>query len=375
MMRWWLDRGVDGFRMDVINMISKAPGLPDGPVGRLGYGDGSAYYQCGPRIHEFLAEMHREVFAGRDADLITVGEMPGVTVEEAQLFTDPARAEVDMVFQFEHVGLDQGETKWDVRPLDLRDLKRSLGRWQDGLAESGWNSLYWNNHDQPRAVSRFGDDGEHRVRSAKALGTVLHLHRGTPYVYQGEELGMTNVPFQGIEDFRDIESVNHYEHALAIGDDPDKVLHGLRTKGRDNARTPMQWDDSPHSGFSTGEPWIPVNPNYTRINAAAAVADPDSVFHHYRALIELRHTEPVVAHGDFTMLLPEDEQVYAFTRRLGDVALLVVANLSGEPAKAEVPDADAWFDAELVLANLGTDERGEGLTLAPWEARVYRRAV
>jgi oligo-1,6-glucosidase len=280
-----------------------------------------------------------------------------------------------MVFQFEHVGLDQGETKWDVRPLDLRDLKRSLGRWQDGLAESGWNSLYWNNHDQPRAVSRFGDDGAHRVRSAKALGTVLHLHRGTPYVYQGEELGMTNVPFQGIEDFRDIESVNHYEHALAIGDDPDKVLDGLRTKGRDNARTPMQWDDSPHSGFSTGEPWIPVNPNHTRINAAAAVADPDSVFHHYRALIELRHTEPVVAHGDFTMLLPEDEQVYAYTRRLGDVALLVVANLSGEPAKAEVPDADAWSEAELVLANLGADERGEGLTLAPWEARVYRRPV
>ena len=244
MMNWWLDRGVDGFRMDVINMISKDPALPDGHTGEGGWRRaGGEHYICGPRIHEFLQEMHREVFAGRDA-LLNVGEMPGVTIEEAKLFTDPARDEIDMVFQFEHVNLDQHGTKWDSFPLDLRDLKRSFGRWQEGLAEIGWNSLYWNNHDQPRIVSRWGDDGEHRVRSAKALGTLLHLHRGTPYVYQGEELGMTNVPFDTVEAFRDIESLNHYAEAVADGDDPDAVLATMRPMSRDNARTPMQWDGS-----------------------------------------------------------------------------------------------------------------------------------
>jgi oligo-1,6-glucosidase len=372
MMRWWLDRGVDGFRMDVINLLSKDTALPDGAVAdgeRLG--DGSPYFICGPRIHEFLAEMHREVFAGRAEELLNVGEMPGVTVEDAVLFTDPAREEVDMVFQFEHVQLDQRATKWDSHPLDLRDLKRSFGRWQAGLAERGWNSLYWNNHDQPRIVSRWGDDGAWRVRSAKLLGTLLHLHRGTPYVYQGEELGMTNAPLSTIDDFRDIESRNHYAEAVAGGAEPGAVLASMRPMSRDNARTPMQWDGSEHAGFTTGTPWIPVNPNHVEINAAAALADPDSVLHHYRRLIELRHTEPAVAHGDFTMLLEDDEQVYAFTRRLGDVELLVVANVSGEPANAAVPDAEAWARAELLLTNAGP-EPGD-LSLEPWEARVYRR--
>ena len=278
--------------------------------------------------------------------------MPGCTVEEARLFTDPARAEVDMVFQFEHVSLDQGASKWDVHPLRLVDLKASLGRWQAGLAEVGWNSLYWNNHDQPRAVSRFGDDGEYRVRSAKLLGTLLHLHRGTPYVYQGEELGMTNAPFEQISDFRDIESINHFAEAVAAGQSPDSVLIGLRTMGRDNARTPVQWDDSANAGFTTGEPWIPANPNYHQINAAAALADPDSVWHHYRALIDLRHREPAVAHGDFTMLLPEHEQIYAFTRRLDDVELLVLANVSGRTAIADqIPFAAQWENSELLLTN------------------------
>lgn len=273
MMNWWLDRGVDGFRMDVINLISKDPALPD-----------RTHHGAGPRIHEFLQEMHREVFAGRPERLLTVGEMPGVTVEEARLFTDPARAEVDMVFQFEHVGLDHGDGKFDVTPLNLLDLKASLGRWQDGLAGTGWNSLYWNNHDQPRVVSRFGDDGPaHRVRSATMLATVLHLHRGTPYVYQGEELGMTNALFTSIGDFRDIESLNHYAEAVDGGADPARVLAGLRAMGRDNARTPMQWDASPHAGFTSGTPWIPVNPNHTEVNAAAAYDDPASVFHHYHA--------------------------------------------------------------------------------------------
>jgi oligo-1,6-glucosidase len=366
MMRWWLDRGVDGFRMDVINFISKDPALPDGSD--EGGWTGGEHYISGPRIHEFLQEMHREVFAGREDRTLTVGEMPGVTLEEARRFTDPARGEVDMVFQFEHVQLDQGVRKWDIEPLDLRDLKASLGRWQTGLAETGWNSLYWNNHDQPRAVSRFGDDGVHRVRAAKLLGTILHLHRGTPYVYQGEELGMTNTRFGRIEDFRDIESLNHYAEAVAAGEDPEAVLAALRTKSRDNARTPMQWDASEHAGFTTGEPWIAANPNHREINAQAAVADPDSVFHHYRRLIELRHSEPAVAHGDFTMLLEDDERVYAFTRRLGDVELLVLGNFSGEEVAVEIP---GWDGAELLLGNVA--EPAADLTLAPWEARVLRR--
>jgi oligo-1,6-glucosidase len=360
MMRWWLARGVDGFRMDVINMISKdlAAGV----------------FMHGPRLHEFVAEMHREALGG-GAELLTVGEMPGVTVEEARLFTDPARAELDMVFQFEHVALDQGASKWDLIPLDLRLLKASLNRWQVGLADVGWNSLYWDNHDQPRAVSRFGSDApEHRVASAKLLATVLHLHRGTPYVYQGEELGMTNTPFAGVTDFRDIESVNYHTAALAIGRDPDEVVAALRAKSRDNARSPVQWDDSPNAGFSTGTPWSPVNPNYREINAAAQWADPGSVLQHYRAVIALRHAEPAVVHGDFTMLLPDDPVVYAFTRRLNDVELLVLANFSAAPVLAEVPDATGWDAAELVLGNLPTPPAATATAaLRPWEARILRR--
>ncbi|WP_031510803.1 alpha-glucosidase [Streptomyces megasporus] len=380
MMRWWLERGVDGFRMDVVNLLSKDPALPDGEVPAGGrWGDGAPHYVCGPRIHEFLAEMHREVFAGHPKRLLTVGEMPGATVEEARLFTDPARAEVDMVFTFEHVGLDHGAGKFDVRPLRLSELKASLARWQTGLGEVGWNSLYWNNHDQPRVVSRFGDDSPaHRVRSAKALATVLHLHRGTPYVYQGEELGMANAPFASIDDFRDIESLRHFEEEVRHGADPEKVLDALRVMGRDNARTPMQWDDSPEAGFTEGVPWIAVNPDHTEVNAAAQVADPDSVYHHYRRLIALRHTEPAVAFGDFTPLLPDDERIWAFLRRHEDASggvteLLVLANLGSEPASVPVP-AD-WAGAEALL----TDHPGAAplsspaTLLAPWESRVHRR--
>jgi len=374
MMRWWLDRGVDGFRMDVVNFISKDPALPDGLVGAAApFGDGAPFYICGPRIHEFLAEMRREVLGGREGAFLTVGEMPGVTVDDAVLFTDPARGEVDMVFQFEHVQLDQGTTKWDVHPLQQEDLKASFGRWQAGLASVGWNSLYWNNHDQPRVVSRFGDDGEFREKSATMLATVLHLHRGTPYVYQGEELGMTNAPFARIEDFRDIESLNHYATAVAAGADPDDVLAALRAMGRDNARTPMQWDATSHAGFTSGTPWLAVNPNHVEINAEAAIAAEGSVFHHYRRLIELRHDEPVVAHGDFTMLLPRDATVYAFTRRLADVELLVLGNFSSEPVTADVPAADEWAAADLVLANYPPVGDVATLELRPWEARVYRR--
>jgi oligo-1,6-glucosidase len=257
MMRWWLDRGVDGFRMDVINMLSKDPALPDGHLTGPGpYGDGSPHYLNGPRIHEFLQEMHREVFAGREETLLTVGETPGVTVAEAVLYTDPARNELDMVFQFDHMSLDHVSSRFDLKPLDLRDLKATLGRWQAGLAEAGWNSLYWNNHDQPRVVSRFGDDEQYRVESAKMLGTILHLHRGTPYVYQGEELGMTNMPFTSPADFRDIQTINFFREAVERGAAGDGFFRQLAAGSRDNARTPMQWDDSEHAGFTTGVPWL-----------------------------------------------------------------------------------------------------------------------
>ncbi|MFE9750989.1 alpha-glucosidase [Saccharothrix saharensis] len=372
MMRWWLDRGVDGFRMDVISLISKDPELPDGATtGVGGLGDGSPHYSMGPRVHEFLQEMRREVFDGRDGEFLTVGEMPGVTWEQARLFTDPARGEVDMVFQFEHVCLDLGPGgKFDPKPLDLRDLKSSLGRWQTALSEVGWNSLYWSNHDWPRVVSRFGDDGRYWRESATALATVLHLHRGTPYVYQGEELGMTNAPFAGVLEMRDVESLNHYREAVAAGTDPEEVLRGLRTMGRDNARTPVQWDASPHAGFTTGEPWLPANPNHTWLNAATQYNDPNSVFNHYRKLIELRHTLPVVALGDFRMLLADEPYLYAYERTFADARLLVVANLSGTTQTA-VLDGE-WSTTDLVLSNVDQPSVVNGrITMEPWSAHVF----
>jgi oligo-1,6-glucosidase len=373
LMRWWVDRGVDGFRMDVVNLISKETSLPDGPV-RPGevYGDLEDAVVDGPRVHEYLAEMHREVFAGVDRPLLLVGETPGVTVEEARRYTGPGEPEVDMVFGFEHVGVDQGASKWDVLPFDVRRLKEVFGRWQEGLADVGWNSLYWNNHDQPRVVSRFGNDREHRERSAKALGTVLHLQRGTPYVYQGEELGMTNHPFSTIAEFEDIESVNYHDESVALGEDPESVLASLRAMSRDNARTPMQWDDSVHAGFTDGTPWLRVNPNHVEINAAAQVGDPDSVFEHYRSLVRLRHEEPAVAHGDFRLLLAEDPQLFVFTRRHQGTELLVVANLSDDDAELPAVVAEAWAGTQLLLSNAGAVSV-PGPRLAPWEARVHRR--
>ncbi|WP_306209810.1 alpha-glucosidase [Actinoplanes sp. RD1] len=372
MMNWWLDRGVDGFRMDVIDHISKDVALPDGAVapGSL-YGVGAPHYMHGPRNHEFLHEMHQKVFAGREA-LLTVGEMPGVTVEEAVKYTDPARGEVDMVFNFDHVWVDRGADPWQLYPLQLTKLKGIFARWQAGLQEKGWNSLYWNNHDQPRVVSRYGDDSpEWRERSAKMLGGVLHLHRGTPYVYQGEELGMTNYPFGTIADFRDIEALGHYAQATEHeGRSPEDVLTVLRARSRDNARTPMQWDSSAQAGFTTGTPWLAVNPNHKEINAAAAVADPDSVYHFYRRLIALRHEEPAVVYGDFTMLMPADERLYAYTRRHGSTELLVIGNFTGEHVPADVPDAGAW--QELVLTNAPAPEKW---VLEPWQLVVYRRTV
>jgi oligo-1,6-glucosidase len=366
--RWWLDRGADGFRMDVVNFVSKTRQMPDGPVSGE-HGSFAEYAVNGPRLHEFLHELHTEVFAGRD--VLTVGEMPGVDVAQARVHTDPANRELDMVFQFEHVELDHGPGgKFDPRPLDLRDLKRSLNRWQEGLGGIGWNSLYWNNHDQPRAVSRFGDE-RYRVESATALATTLHMMKGTPYVYQGEELGMTNAHLSDIGDYRDVETLNYHRAAVGGGRvDADAAMAGIARMSRDNARTPMQWDASLNAGFTTGTPWIGVNPNHVEINAEAAVADQGSVFHYYRRLIALRKEHPVIVHGRFEPLAEEDPAVYAYTRTLDDRVLTVLVNWSADTAPLDLDPKVAGRDPERLIGNY---PEGDGLfaPLRPWEARVH----
>jgi oligo-1,6-glucosidase len=371
MMNWWVDRGVDGFRMDVINLISKHELVDGVPVPGRNRVSSFRFTANGPRLHEFLTEMNTEI--GLDArNLLTVGEMPGSTIETAQRTTDPANHELNMVFTFEHVGLDSrpgGSGKFDLAPLSLPALKKNLNEWQLALADAGWNSLYWDNHDQPRAVSRFGDDSpEHRVNSAKTLATVQHMHKGTPYVYQGEELGMTNTYFTAIEHYRDIESLNYHAAALSLGMEVEAVLHSLSVKSRDNARTPMQWDDTSHAGFTEGIPWLPVNPNYLTINAAAAVEDPNSVFHHFRTLIELRRDHPVVVHGRFELLLPDHEQIWALTRTLDDQVLLTIANWSSRPARVPPGAVPDLTDAKVLLTTHGDTT---SLDLEPWESRIY----
>lgn len=372
LMTFWVERGVDGFRMDVINLISKPEGMTKGGAVSPGSSH-SAAVTNGPRLDEFLAEMNQRVGLSR-LNLLTVGEMPGSSVEVARRVTDPARDELNMVFTFEHMDLDQapGGGKWDLAPHRLAPFKQNLAHWQDGLAEAGWNSLYLDNHDQPRAVSRFGDDSPaHRVNSAKTLATVLHLHKGTPYVYQGEELGMTNFPFRSIDDYQDVESLNHHRLALAAGQDERSVLRSLATKGRDNARTPVQWDDTPHAGFTTGVPWLAVNPNYAEINAASQVDDPDSVFRHYRRLIALRRTDPTVVHGRFGLLVPEHDRLWAFTRTLGEDRLLVLANCSSSVLDLASLDLPCAEGAELLL---GVNLSGDPHRMNPWESRVLRLA-
>ena len=377
MMRWWLDRGVDGFRMDVINFISKVEGLPDAPaVSGQRFVSAMAEFVDGPHVHEYLAELTHEVFGGREGEFITVGEMPGVTPEQARLYTDPARRELNMVFQFEHVSVDQGPAgKFDYRGLDLVVLKKALHRWQLALAETGWNSLYWNNHDQPRVVSRFGDDHpDYWAASAKALATVLHGMRGTPFVYQGEELGMTNYPFRTSKDHEDLEAVNYYDHVVESGGDVVAALAGLAHMSRDNARTPMQWDAGPNAGFTTGDPWLPVNPNYTWLNAAAQIGSADTVFAHYRALIRMRHESPILVDGDFTPLMEDDPQIWAYTRTTEGGRRLVIANCGREPRTVEI--GLEWIAADLLLGNLpDTPARSTStsLDLAGWDARIYQR--
>jgi oligo-1,6-glucosidase len=373
MMKFWLDKGIDGFRMDVINFISKVDGLPDAPnpEGKP-YASGSKFFMNGPKIHDYLQEMHNEVMAHYEA--MTVGEMPGANVELAKLYTNEERNEVNMIFQFEHVDLDSGPGgKWDLKPLKLTDLKRSFTKWQKGLEEEGWNSLYLNNHDQPRMVSRFGNDKEYRVESAKMLGTFLHMLKGTPYIYQGEEIGMTNVRFDSIEEYQDIETLNMYnEKVVQNGEDPAKVMESIYVKGRDNARTPFQWDQSEHGGFTTGTPWLQVNPNYKEINAKQAVADEHSIYHYYRKLIQLRKEHPIIVHGSYDLLVPDDEKIYVYTRTLESQTLLVALNFSSEQLSFNVPEELQGKESKILISNYdGNNEFKSTLALRPYEAIVY----
>ena len=372
MMSWWCEKGIDGFRMDVISMISKDPDYPDGPVKDGLYGDLMPYVCNGPHVHEYLQEMNRRVLS--KYDLLTVGEAAGVTVDEAKKYANEEGTELNMVFHFEHTDAvsNKGSVvgKWTTRKPVLDDIRPIMNKWQTELEGKAWNSLYWDNHDQPRAVSRFGDDSteEFRVLSAKMLATCLHMMKGTPYIYQGEEIGMTNTRFRSVEDCRDIEEINAYrqyvtDHHMVSS---EEMLKCFETVARDNARTPMQWNSEKNAGFSTGTPWIPVNPNYTDINAEKALADPDSVFYYYQKLIRLRHETPVIVYGVFEPLLTDDHNVYAWRRVLGDQVLTVACNWSDQDVSCDLFE-NLSDGSEELISNYKSHKKG---VLQPYEARV-----
>lgn len=365
MMTWWCDKGVDGFRMDVISMISKDPRYPDGVVDNGLYGNMSPFVCNGPHVHEYLQEMNREVLSRYD--LVTVGEASGVTVEEAKKYANLDNTELNMVFQFEHTDITGGEHgKWTTDRMELGKLRAILNKWQTELEGKAWNSLYWDNHDQPRAVSRFGNDAPlYRERSAKMLATCLHMMKGTPYIYQGEEIGMTNAYFKRIEDYRDIESLNAFRDYTEKGlVDEEEMMYCLQAISRDNARTPMQWDDSRCAGFTTGTPWIRVNPNYPMVNVKAALEDPDSVFYYYQKLIRMRKEYEIVVDGIFRGLLNEDENIYAYERTLDGKRMLVACNFS----ESQVPcDLFGQEEGEELISNYKFHKNG---ILQPYEARV-----
>lgn len=396
MMNWWMDRGIDGFRMDVITQISKVvdangklPGedgslIADDPVGPEGYSSPFPFCSDGPRVDEFLAEMRREVFEGREG-FMNVGEAPGVTPKRNEHITDPANGELDMMFQFNHVGIDQSGSKWDTVPFKVTNLRRELAEQQEAVANVGWASLFFCNHDQPRVVSRWGDDSteESRAASAKAFALLLHMHRGTPYVYQGEELGMTNAHFTKLDQYRDLEALNAYRQRVeeAKVQSPESMMDALALIGRDNARTPMQWDDSTFAGFTAEdaptEPWISVNPNHAEVNAARQVDDPESVFAFYQRLIALRHNNPVVAAGTWKPVDAGDEHVYAFTRELNGTTLLTMVNLSGDrvavPAESAALVASGVSEPQIVISTRGASHAVVSLAngeLSAWEGVV-----
>lgn len=378
LMRWWLDKGIDGFRMDVINMISKAPGFPDVPVRSADrYQMDNRYFINGPRLLEFFQEMKQNVLS--KYDILTVGETPSVTPQHAIDFTNEETGALSMVFQFQHMDVDAdtsaGNTRATIKPWSLLDLKRIMTSWQKELENKGWNSVYLMNHDQPRAVSRFGDDGKYRVESAKMLATFTMLLQGTPYIYQGEEIGMTNVAFETIEDYRDVETLNWYREQMELhGATPQDLMKIIHIKSRDNARTPLQWDDSENAGFTNGTPWIKVNLNYKSINVRDALADPDSIFYYYKKLIQLRRQNPVIVYGVYDLLLAEHEKIYAFTRTLQDKRLLVILNFTGETPSFAMPMDISYSQANLLIANYDADpaEDIHNISLRPYEARVYQ---
>ena len=369
MMTWWCEKGIDGFRMDVISMISKTKEMPDGPIKGL-YGDYASYCIHGPNVHTYLKEMNEKVLSRYD--LMTVGETAGVTPEQACLYAGNDTGELNMVFQFEHVDVHGKYGKWNNQRMPLTSLKKILSKWQNELFGKAWNSLFWDNHDQPRAVSRFGDDSpEYRVVSAKMLATCLHMMHGTPYIYQGEELGMTNYPFESPADFKDIESVHAYEEWCESG----RVSHELfwpciTAVSRDNARTPIQWDDTENAGFSTGTPWMPVNPNYREINARAAMADPESVFHYYQKLIALRKQYSVSVYGSYQLLLEDSEELFVYIREYEGEKLLVVCSFTDKEVEFEIPKE--FQGAQCLIANYENSYDSEKMVLKPYEAFVLR---
>lgn len=372
MMNWWLKKGVDGFRMDVISLISKEPGLPDKEPGINGYATFNVSAN-GPHVHEYLQEMRQKAL--NNADTITVGECSGVTLEEAKKYARSDEKELNMVFQFEHMDVDSDEKagKWTTRKMDLRNLKKILTRWQKGLQDIAWNSLYWENHDQPRSVSRFGNDSdEYREISAKMLATCVHMMQGTPYVYQGEELGMTNCPFNTLDNFRDLESINAFHELTEQGKMTEEdMMAAISYKGRDNARTPMQWDDSAYAGFSTATPWIMVNPNYTKINARDQVNREDSVFKYYQKLIKLRHESELIVYGTYDLILDDDKDIYAYIRTLGDEKLIVYCNFSENTREVELPEE--FTNGKVLISNYSDVKVNPKITLRPYEAIVIQK--
>ena len=368
MMTWWCNKGIDGFRMDVISMISKTEEMPDGRDG-----DFSPYCVHGPNVHRYLQEMNEKVLS--KYDIMTVGETAGVTTELAGQYAGEDTHELNMVFQFEHVEGDGKYGKWTDEKIPLVTLKRTLSRWQRELYGKAWNSLFWDNHDQPRAVSRFGDDRPmYREVSAKMLATCLHMLQGTPYIYQGEELGMTNYPFQSPDDFRDIESVNAYREWCSEGRlSNEKFWPCITFKSRDNARTPVQWDDSPQAGFTTGTPWIAVNPNYLEINAKRETADVNSVFHYYKRLIALRKAYPVVVYGKYDILMEDSKELFVYTRTLDHEKLLVVCSFCDRETNFTIPAEFAG--ASCLISNVENEYDKAGMTLKPYEAFVLYRKI
>ena len=375
MMNWWLDKGVDGFRLDVINYIGKNPEFPDGVIGKDGLGDFVPYAVNLPISHDYIKEMNSQVWHNREG-ILTVGETPFAGTDDAVQYSCLDNTELNMVFQFEHMDLDNAEdgSKWSDRRIPLLELKRSFSNWQRKLYGKAWNSLYWCNHDQPRVVSRLGNDTDETWwnKSAKMLATCLHFMQGTPYVYQGEELGMTNYPFSDIRDFRDVESINAYhEYTETLHVDSDKMISYLRNKSRDNARTPMQWDETDEAGFTTGTPWMPVNPNYKRINAAAQIGDEDSVYNYYRKLISLRKEYPIIVNGDFELVGEDDTAVFAYLRHWKDQILWVACNFTDRMQKIVSPSSNhtEYRKWEVICTNYSPS--GDAFEKGQIELRSY----